>query len=201
MILENQGETTRNKYICKFSEFVLFDSNKDELSVVEICEEILNRFQLQFDITEIERAIESKGKNRITLNEKKYKLTPKVANQLSSLNSAEDKLKEYVEIFIKEQQIDSTIDILSLIKKYLYYSFNSNAKNFSSIIGAKPMTVADDNIISEFKPTSLEVDLINRFISWDKPKKKQIVLFYCFIVLRILFDYHKKESLFIQIYF
>ena len=179
MILENQGETTRNKYICKFSEFVLFDSNKDELSVVEICEEILNRFQLQFDITEIEKAIESKGKNRITLNEKKYKLTPKVANQLSSLNSAEDKLKEYVEIFMKEQQIDSTIDILGLIKKYLYYSFNSNAKNFSSIIGAKPMTIADDNIISEFKPTSLEVDLINRFISWDKPEKNK--LFYSIV--------------------
>ena len=179
MILENQGETTRNKYICKFCESALFDSQKDELSAMEMCEEILNRFQLQFDVLEIENAIELKGKKRIIRNNKKYRLAPEVANQLSNIVTAEDKLKVYVETFAKDQQIDSAIDFLSLIKNYLYYCFNSNAKNFASIIGVEPKIIIDDSLISNFKPTSNEIDLINRFISWDKPDKNK--LFYSIV--------------------
>ena len=48
MILENQGDTTRNKYICKLAECVIFDSDSSELSAMEIRYEIINRFQLEF---------------------------------------------------------------------------------------------------------------------------------------------------------
>lgn len=71
MILENQGETTRNKYICKLTECVIFDSENGSLSSLEIYKCIRNRFQLEFDIQEIEKAIAKRGKNRIKIVNKK----------------------------------------------------------------------------------------------------------------------------------
>lgn len=174
MILENQGETTRNKYICKLTECILYDSEKSELSIIEIYEKILERFQLQFDVLEIEKAIELKGKNRILRIGKNYQLTPKASNQISNEYSAEDKLKKFVSDFVRENNIDLEINLLELIEKYLYYSFNSNAKNFLSIIGTDPTLVIDEEIISEFKPTQTEVNAINSFIAWDNIEKNKL---------------------------
>lgn len=179
MILENQGETTRNKYICKLTECVLYDSDKNALSVVDIYKEILKRFQLQFDILEIENAIKAKGKDRIIKKDKIYQLNPKVSSQIASVYSAEEKLKKFVSDFIKEKNIDSEINVLNLIEKYLYFSFNSNAKNFTTIIGADPKLVIDEKIISEYTPTEAEVDVINSFIAWDNAEKNK--LFYSIV--------------------
>lgn len=88
MILENQGATTRDRYICKFVEYVLFDSEKSELSSLEICTCIKNRFQLEFDLTEIEAAVKKRGIGRLEETQGYYRLTPKVANQLSSQKSS-----------------------------------------------------------------------------------------------------------------
>ncbi|MEA4893501.1 MAG: hypothetical protein VB085_13265 [Peptococcaceae bacterium] len=100
MILENRGQTTLEKYLCKLAEFVLFDSASQELSSPEICQNINSRFQLQFDILEIENAIKNKGKGRIILANQKYRLEPKVSNQLSSNITATDRLKEYIAYFM-----------------------------------------------------------------------------------------------------
>lgn len=82
MILENQGATTRDRYICKFVEYILFDSEKSELSSLEICTRIKNRFQLEFDLTEIESAVKKRGRGRLEEAQGYYRLMPKVANQL-----------------------------------------------------------------------------------------------------------------------
>ena len=44
MILENQGATTRDRYICKLVESVIFDSEKNALSIIEIFLAISDRF-------------------------------------------------------------------------------------------------------------------------------------------------------------
>lgn len=173
MILENQGETTRNKYICKLTECILFDANDSELSSAEISEMICERFQLQFTSLEIENAITTKGKERIIYKSNKYQLSPVVANQLSNTKSAEDKLKSFVDAFALENQIPKDIDLLVILEKYLYYSFNSNAKNFSTIIGANPQIIAGQFEGYDFQPTAEEIEIINKFISWNNADKNK----------------------------
>lgn len=178
MILENQGETTRNKYICKLVECVLFDSEIKELSVVDLHKNILERFQLDFDILEIESAIRQRGKGRIVVSNKKYQLETKVIDQLSSRTSMEDRLRSYINSFADKNETDKEY-LLNLIKKYLYYCFNSNAKNFTIIIGANPKAVVDEKALNEFQPTPPEVELINQFLMWDNAEKNQ--LFYAIV--------------------
>ena len=175
MILENQGETTRNKYICKLTECVIFDSENGSLSSLEIYNCIRNRFQLEFDIQEIEKAIAKRGKNRIKIVNKKYMLSAKVNDQLSTQISAEEKIKKYVNDYIEQVQDIDANQLLSLIQKYLYYCFNSNAKNFNSIIGKDFKANVEEDVINEFKPTPGEIDLINGFMLWNNPEKDKLL--------------------------
>ncbi len=175
MILENQGETTRNKYICKLTECVIFDSENGSLSSLEIYKCIRNRFQLEFDIQEIEKAIAKRGKNRIKIVNKKYMLSAKVNDQLSTQISAEEKIKKYVNDYIEQVQDIDANQLLSLIQKYLYYCFNSNAKNFNSIIGIDFKSNVEEDVINEFKPTPEEIDLINGFMLWNNPEKDKLL--------------------------
>lgn len=175
MILENQGETTRNKYICKLTECVIFDSENGSLSSLEIYKCIRNRFQLEFDIQEIEKAIAKRGKNRIKIVNKKYMLSAKVNDQLSTQISAEEKLKKYVNDYIEQVQDIDANQLLSLIQKYLYYCFNSNAKNFNSIIGIDFKANVEEDVINKFKPTPGEIDLINGFMLWNNPEKDKLL--------------------------
>lgn len=175
MILENQGETTRDKYICKLTECVIFDSENGSLSSLEIYKCIRNRFQLEFDIQEIEKAIAKRGKNRIKIVNKKYMLSAKVNDQLSTQISAEEKIKKYVNDYIEQVQDIDANQLLSLIQKYLYYCFNSNAKNFNSIIGIDFKSNVEEDVINEFKPTPGEIDLINGFMLWNNPEKDKLL--------------------------
>lgn len=171
MILENQGATTRDRYICKLVECVIFDSEKSELSIMEICSEIRERFQLEFDILEIETAIHSKSKRRIIPLNMKFQLSAKVINQLSNQTSALDKLKEYVHLFAKTRDDIDEDMLLDLIQKYIYFCFNSNAQNFAAIIGDSSKLCLNEKLDNNFKPTSDEIDLINDFICWQNADK------------------------------
>lgn len=175
MILENQGNTTRNKYICKLAECVIFDSSKEELTATEIYSEISNRFQLEFDVLEIKNALSTKGKGRIVKVDDKYKLQPKVITQLASVTSFEDKLEKYIEIYIKQKNSNTEkAELLSLIQKHLYYCFNSNAKNLTSIIGCISTIHIDETILNDYKIEPEEAEIINGFIEWDNVEKDEL---------------------------
>lgn len=141
MILENQGQTTLDKYLCKLAEFILFDSKKSAMSSSELSQAIDLRFQLQFDILEIETAIKSKGKGRILFSNQTYSLDPKAINQLSTKPNPIEQLSVFVKGFIENHNCDVTEEhLLQLIIDFLYYSFNSNVNNFRNIIGFTQIT-------------------------------------------------------------
>ena len=54
MILDSHSSTTRDRYICKFAEYAIFDSVKSGLSSNDISMFIKERFQLEFDLSEIQ---------------------------------------------------------------------------------------------------------------------------------------------------
>ena len=150
MILENQGATTRDRYICKFVEYVLFDSEKSELSSLEICTCIK----------------ETQGY---------YRLTPKVANQLSSQKSSLDQLRSYLTLFSQDRPNVDIEATLMLVQKYLYFCFNSNASNLLSLIGENPKHIDSTTFTAEFNPSQEEIDIINDFIHWENAEKNKFM--------------------------
>lgn len=175
MILENQGATTRDRYICKFVEYVLFDSEKSELSSLEICTCIKNRFQLEFDLTEIEAAVKKRGIGRLEETQGYYRLTPKVANQLSSQKSSLDQLRSYLTLFSQDRPNVDIEATLMLVQKYLYFCFNSNASNLLSLIGENPKHIDSTTFTAEFNPSQEEIDIINDFIHWENAEKNKFM--------------------------
>lgn len=175
MILENQGATTRDRYICKFVEYVLFDSEKSELSSLEICTCIKNRFQLEFDLTEIEAAVKKRGIGRLEEAQGYYRLMPKVANQLSSQKSSLDQLRNYLALFSQDRpNVDIEVTLM-LVQKYLYFCFNSNAINLLSLIGENPKHIDSTTFTAEFNPSQEEIDIINDFIHWENAEKNKFM--------------------------
>lgn len=175
MILENQGATTRDRYICKFVEYVLFDSEKSELSSLEICTCIKNRFQLEFDLTEIEAAVKKRGIGRLEETQGYYRLMPKVANQLSSQKSSLDQLRSYLTLFSQDRPNVDIEATLMLVQKYLYFCFNSNASNLLSLIGENPKHIDSTTFTAEFNPSQEEIDIINDFIHWENAEKNKFM--------------------------
>ena len=175
MILENQGATTRDRYICKFVEYVLFDSEKSELSSLEICTCIKNRFQLEFDLTEIEAAVKKRGIGRLEETQGYYRLTPKVANQLSSQKSSLDQLRSYLTLFSQDRPNVDIEATSMLVQKYLYFCFNSNASNLLSLIGENPKHIDSTTFTAEFNPSQEEIDIINDFIHWENAEKNKFM--------------------------
>ena len=175
MILENQGATTRDRYICKFVEYVLFDSEKSELSSLEICTCIKNRFQLEFDLTEIEAAVKKRGIGRLEEAQGYYRLTPKVANQLSNQKSSLDQLRNYLTLFSQDRPNVDIEATLMLVQKYLYFCFNSNASNLLSLIGENPKHIDSITFTAEFNPSQEEIDIINDFIHWENAEKNKFM--------------------------
>lgn len=169
LVMNDQTATTVDKYICKLVESVLFDASGIELSALEICEQIKEKYQLEFDILEIEKAVSAKSRGRIIYTNRKYQLSPKALNQLKGLNDPLTLLNEYVAEFLHEFNLDCSQEALfDKLQEYLYYSFNSSIENLMGLLEIKPLSE-----ITGFSVSNEMVQLINDFIAWDNAEKKQ----------------------------
>ncbi len=171
LVLGDQSATTVNKYICKIVECVLFDSDSEKLTVIELCKQIKEKYQLEFDILELEKAISAKSGDRIICVGNQYKLSPKALDQLKKIKNPIDLLDEYITQFLRvfgkqwEQELLS-----SKIQEYIYYAFNSSVENLLSLLEIKPL-----NNINGFSASNEEVQLINEFIAWDNLDKNKLL--------------------------
>ena len=171
MIMADQSATTVDKYICKLVEYVLFTSQKKQLSSVDLSKQIKEQFQLEFDILEIENAIRRKAKGRIVANYHEYQLAPKVINQLSTLNDPISLLREYINQFLSETSNNyDASTLLSKLEEYLYSCFNSSAENLLGLLQYKTMIVSD-----VFFASNEVVQQINDFIAWDNFEKNKLL--------------------------
>ena len=185
MIFENSGATTRDRYICKFVEYILFDAQESELTSSEICLKIRNRFFLEFDISEIEAAIKSKGRGRIIKNDQYYQLNVKTANQLAGQIPEFDKFKSFLTFFSSERTDIDADALLNLIQNFLYYCFNSNVNNFLTLINGNSAKIQSIQLGSEFNPSSEEIDIINEFLRWENADKNK----YLYSIISSCYEY------------
>ena len=171
LVMNDQTATTVDKYICKLVESVLFDASGIELSALEICEQIKEKYQLEFDILEIEKAVSAKSRGRIIYTNRKYQLSPKALNQLKDLNDPLTLLNEYVAEFLREFNLDCSQEALfDKLQEYLYYSFNSSIENLMGLLEIKPLSE-----ITGFSVSNEMVQLINDFIAWDNAEKNKLL--------------------------
>ena len=169
--LDEHAPTTLEKYICYLVEDVLFCSDKNALPAIEICQNINKEFGLLFDIAEIQNALKRKAKKDIILHDGLYSLVPKTREKLKKQIDMSDALRLHVEKYTKETntQIEKNA-LCNLFIKYLYYCFNSNIKNFLSLLGEN-----GKNPIPKFDVTNDEVDVINAFLQWDDEEKNKFL--------------------------
>lgn len=171
LVMNDQTATTVDKYICKLVEAILFDAIGMELSAIEICEQIKEKYQLEFDILEIEKAISAKSRGRIIHTNCKYQLSPKALDQLKSLKDPLSLLNEYVAEFLRNSNWDCSQEVLfAKLQEYLYYSFNSSVDNLMELLEIKPLSGTTGFLVSNDM-----VQLINDFIAWDNTAKNQLL--------------------------
>lgn len=172
LIMQDQSATTLDKYLCKLVEYILFYSQDDSLTLVELCKQIKEQFSLEFDMLEVETAISRKGRGRIALANKKYQLTLKSLEQLKRNNNDPNALlKAFILRFLQETQKDYDVnELFNSIQKYLYYSFNSCAENFLNLCQSKVLIHTENLEI----PDHL-VQQINEFISWENDEKNKLI--------------------------
>ena len=124
-------------------------------------------------MSEIEKAIRYKGNGRIININQRYQLSPKAADQISKLPSMADQLNEYVRLYSETIGSDDN-KLYSLVVKYIYYCFNSNANNFLNIIG----TISKDTLSADEPGLGYsqdEAELINGFLRWENIDKNRLV--------------------------
>lgn len=170
LIMEDHSATTVDKYICKLVEFVLYYSQYKQLCSVDLCKQIREQFQLEFDILEIENAIKNKARGRIVCFNRQYQLAPKAIEQLTKQDDPVSLLRKYIQIFIAYtgSNYDPSV-LLTNLQVYLYQSFNSSAENLLSLLQSKPLAVSD-----KFSFSNEMVKQINEFIAWDNDEKNKL---------------------------
>ena len=190
MVLQNQAPTTLNKYICNLAEAVLLDY-PEGISLFDLNNLLNTQFNLAFTEEEIIHAITQKGRNRIINEGNIYKLTPTTQRKLLMQSSLSEELTQIIESFCETFELKNSVsDVSSLLLRYFYYCFNSNVDNLLSLL--EKHTTSDANA---FKSSAEDIAIINRFITWDNPKKDALVYrliatFYEYCMLTI-----KKDSI------
>lgn len=170
--MQDQSATTLEKYVCKLVEYILFYSQANSLSAVELCKQIKEQFSLEFDVLEIENAVARKSRGRIILCDRKYQLSVKAVEQFKRVdNDPNSLLRSYILKFLKETKKEYNVDeLLENIQKYLYYSFNSSTENFLGLCKAKITINTEKLDIPDYM-----VQQINEFISWENDEKNKLI--------------------------
>lgn len=167
-IIQDNAAMTLEANLIKIVEEVLYESEK-ALSLQQISDLIKSNWELDFTDDEIKNAINKKGKNIQTI-ENAYMLLPTYREKLKRQDVSGEKLRIFVQLAIKELNLDVSEDQLEeLLRKYLYYCFNAN-KN--AVLALLDKNKARDVRINE---SESNIKLINDFLGWDNPEKDRYI--------------------------
>lgn len=177
MALDSKAQNTIDKYLCNLVEEVIFETQDKKVDLGFLSNSIKEKYNLEFDISEIETAIIRKGKSTIHKHEdSSYSLYPKRIAILSQEISLDTQLSNLIDIFVLSHHIIiEKSELIELIKKYLYFSLNSSISNLLSLISKDTKQVS----IDLFPASNDEIVHLNEFISWDNDEKNK--LFYTIV--------------------
>jgi hypothetical protein len=160
----------------KIIESVLLECEKKEFSINQIIDFCQENYKIVFDENTI-RDIVNKNINEflsthkndeifVCLSEKrKQALNSKISNRTIDF---------FISEFInKYQNLTKNVDTQSVIYKFLYEVFNSNAKSFKKLIDNKNFSEAINAETTNY--TDKEKEIINNFLQWDNAVKNKTI--------------------------
>ena len=200
-ILQDSNASTVKKHLVKIVEAIIFDSEKEYLSVSEIRESIITKLDLEFDENEIEDAIKSKYTDFVQkkANDMEISISPKCNNRLSNKGTYSESLRKYVSMAIKELCLNIDIDeYCKLLTDYFYQSFNTNKNVILSLITRKK---SEDESETDIDQSTDSKKLINAFLEWENDEKNEFIyklISFCYVYcsLTVKKDNMLSEALF-----
>ncbi len=169
IVLQDSNAKTLDKYICIIAEQVLFHSEQQQLNLAELVAEIQKHYNLEFTDSEVQKAIEVKGKDRFIVSNKSYSLTPKALSNIATSQSLDEKLRTCVENYCATYNIQNTDNAYNIILTHIYNCFNTNVANLSSLLKG---SIQDT---TKHVHSEAEYEIINNFIKWNDSDKNELV--------------------------
>ena len=134
-LIDETQEYTNNFYVFEFTKIALFEAGYVALSIDEIVEKIEELAGLKYTEQEVLSAIEQWNSGCIERKSKKYSLTT-LGLELMSNRAQAINIKQYTDLFIKEQSSDCQISadqLKDLVEKFIFLRFNENLKQICDI--------------------------------------------------------------------
>lgn len=168
-IIQDNSLMTLDANLIRIVESIILDKGHKGLTLEQIKDNILLEYELDFSEEEISKALNKKGRN-IQKIEEKYHLKPEYRSKLEKRDDFTSQINKLIIQAIHECQLDvSAHRYQELIKKYLYYCFNSNKNSILSLINHTE--VVDE----KFSNDPDDIKLINTFLNWKNEEKDKLV--------------------------
>ena len=189
LMFGDNNASTFNKNLEKMVALVLHDKYGEPLSIVTIIYELKTNYGLDFSETEILNAIHNRRQNRIICVEEnkdhsldRYSITPEEKDRIDK-KIQNTIIRDVISLFLsKNQEIDTTVEEFeSVLKRYFYSVFNSNANTISELIDQKNNSELEE----DFQFSDAEKTLINCFLEWNNTVKDKCV----YQMVSCCFDY------------
>ena len=214
LVIKAGNSQTFKSGLIKLIQMVLFEASDYALDIDSIRRHISEDYELEFTNeeilkslkakdTEIERIEETRstivGLNKWEEKDAKYKLTEKTIHKLKT-NEANNPYKDMVGRFVEEYKVENKTSeqIEDLLKRYIYYVFNSNKKTLLLLFNNEKAKIINH---SEMSFNEDEKRLINDFLNWDDKSKNHFIynavsysVDYCMLTVKK--DYSSYSQLF-----
>ena len=181
-LIDETQEYTNNFYVFEFTKIVLFEAGFLALSIDEIVEKIEELAGLKYTEREVLSAIEQWNSGCIERKSKKYSLTT-LGLELMSNRAQAINIKQYTDLFLKEQSSDCKIsaeELRDLVEKFIFLRFNENLKQICDIFN---QSLAIEEIEEDFDDEQREI--INDFLNWNNNDKNKCI----YLLIAKAYDY------------
>lgn len=179
LMFGDNNASTFNKNLEKMIALALHEKYDESLTIVDIIDELKSNYGLDFSESEILSAIQNRNQTRIICisnaddnSSSKYTITPEEKERIDNKIS-NTMIYDVISQFIHGNADISTTEeeFGTLLKRYFYSVFNSNANTLSELLDHnRSYDLESDVDFSENEKT-----LINTFLEWNNSDKDKCV--------------------------
>ena len=179
MILSSGQAQNFQTNLKKLIKLILYDNFSTPIKLSEIQSSIEEQYSLTFSDDELLNAIKT-DKDIIVHNyadpvKNTYELQPSKFKSIQIQQTVN--IDDYISRFLESDENESAWNfeiVKELIYKFLYFSFNSDAKTVLDLMNRQKTETKSYCVNDEFTPD--EAKIINAFLNWDYVPKNEFVL-------------------------
>lgn len=160
----------------KIIESVLLECGKNEFSINQIIDFCQTNYKLVFDENSIQEVISKSSEEFLsnTKNNDTFICLSEKRKLVLNTKIKDKTIDFFISEFIKEyQELTKNTDTKSILYKFLYGVFNSNAQSFKKLIDNKK--IEDFSNLETNNYSDKEKEIINNFLQWDNQEKNKTI--------------------------